>query len=237
MNNSDSEPAVLVVPKAYKITAEILGPAIEEIAERRRKVSQGLVFLDKKTYDDASEYLEFLQKKFPKLSEWGKVFVAQMNHLNDVWLSATGENENYENLRKVRAHSQELVETLKLLEKEWEEIFSIVPPDDLQNLHLLVCEIYDRFFTNVKSGIDKPLQVLANPEDFTSPGDRVVDFRHCLNLIPEDLSQKLEKETQRVEREIKRKQPFGWLAALVYFFVPFTIVWKAMSGKKSKKRW
>jgi len=227
------------IPRAYRITAEMLGPAVEKVAERRRKVSQGLVFLDKKTYDNASEYLKFLQRKFPKLPEWGKVFAAQMNHLNDVWLSATGENESYESLRKVKACSQELVETLNLLEKDWEEFFSVDPPNDLQNLHLLVCELYDRLFTNVKSYIDKTLQVIANPEDFTSPGDRVVDLRLPLNLMPDDLSKKLEKELQRVEKEIKQRQPFGWLAALVYFFVPFTIVWKAMSGKskRGRRRW
>lgn len=228
-----SEPVILNVPEAYKITAEILGPTIEKVVERRRKVSGGLIFLGKRTYDDVRGYIKHIEKKASKLAEWCEVFTAQLNHLNRLWEGATGKNESYENLRKVKAHCWELVKTIQLLEKEWEEAFSIVPLDDLQKTHSLFCEAYDHLLTSAKSCTDNLLQVIASPEDFTH-------LQLALKL-PEGFGVKLREEIQRAERKIKQESSAGCLTALGWGLIlgalaSFGDIFRS-SGKKKSRWW
>ena len=169
----------MIIPESYKITVEILEPAIRLIAERREKVNKGIVYLKKKDYD-FNKYLEFCQKKINKLSDISEVQINQLKFLNNLWQESFREKDSYSELKKIRVHCKEIAVGLNLLETEWEEVLSARPPNDLRVIYNLLYEVYDHVLNKAEKFYLDFSNTIKSLKETTSEKD--IHLRFDLNL-------------------------------------------------------
>ena len=174
----------MIIPESYKITVEILEPAIRLIAERREKVNKRIVFLKRKDYG-INKYIGFCSKKFNKLIDLIDVHENQLNYLNEIWRKSIRNKESYANLKEVKAHCTEIVVGLNLIETEWEEVLSTHPPDNLWKTYSLMCELYDFILTKAEAFILDFTNTMESLKDTTSEKDIYLKFNFILD-VPEN---------------------------------------------------
>ena len=182
---ADKNGSDLVVPEVYIVTEELMGNLLSKIIQRSDKVKEGLVFLERKSFEYGKSYGEYIMKKLKKLGDLTKVLGTQFNYLNKVWQS-TSDNEVYQHIREIKNHVREIISTLNMIEQEWEGLISIEPSDYYKESHIILCGMYETIINNINQFHQKLSEVVNNPEKFIGTDGLNINLEHTLSLDGKD---------------------------------------------------
>lgn len=202
---SEKKEGELKIPEAYKMTADILVPAVKEISDRRTKIKKGLIFIDRKHLTNDKIFFNFFQKKQSTLSALIQTMTNQFNHIYSLWENSKGENEKYTNLSEIKMHCGEFVRSMQKMEKEWEEFFSIETSSNLRRLHEIACEFYEAIFKENERVISELEKAVSVTDDFKSKGNIMVNL-----LVNYDISKSAEEFDKELKVITKSNDGFNW---------------------------
>jgi len=204
---SEKKTGELKIPEAYKITVDLLAPVVREIENRRTKIKNGLIFIDKKHLTNDKVFFSFLQKKQTTLSSLIQAMTSQFNHIYSLWENSKLENEKYENLSEIKTHCGEFIKSMQKMEKEWEEFFSVVTSENLHRIHEIVCDFYEAIFKENERVILNIEKSIIFPDNFVPTENVVLDF-----LVNYDIGKSAEEFDKELKAITKRNTSFNWKA-------------------------
>lgn len=202
---SEKKEGELKIPEAYKITADILVPIVKEINDRRTKIKNGLIFIDKKHLTNDKIFSNFLQKKQSTLWALIQTMTNQFKHIYSLWENSKGENEKYANLSEIKTHCGEFARSMQKMEKEWEEFFSVETSDNLRRFHEIACEFYEAIFKENERVISELEKAVSVADDFKPEGNVVVNL-----LVNYDIGKSAEEFDKEAKAITKRSSGFNW---------------------------
>ncbi len=173
---SEKKLGELKIPEAYKITADLLVPAIKEIEKRRAQIKSGLIFIDKKDLTNDKIFYNFLQKKQSTLSLLIQTMTNQFNHMYFLWENSKGENEKYTNLLELKQHCTEFTMSMQKMEKEWEGFFGVKTSENLHRLHAIACEFYEAIFKENERVILELANIINIPDNLVPENNKEVNL-------------------------------------------------------------
>lgn len=204
---SEKKIGELKIPETYKATVNLLVPVIKEIEDRRRKIKNGLIFVDKKYLENDKIFFNFLQKKQSTLFSLIQTMANQINHIYVLWEKSKGENENYSNLSEIKIHCGEFARSMQKMEKEWEEFFSIKTSEKLHRLHDIACNFYEVIFIENERIILELEKAVTLPDNFIPTSDIAVSL---------SVNYEIGKPAEEFDKELKvitkSNSGFNWNA-------------------------
>ncbi len=195
----------LKIPEAYKITVDLLVPVIKEISDRRTKIKNGFIFVDKRHLTNDKVFLSFLQKNQSTLASLSQTMTSQFNHLYVLWENSRGEQEKYTNLSEIKTHCGEFAKSMQKMEKEWEVFFSVETSEYFNRLYNITCEFYEVIFKENERVILELEKAISISEDFVPKNNIEVNL-----TVNYDVGKCTEEFNNEISAITKRSNGFNW---------------------------
>lgn len=202
--NNKNEVYEINIPESYLVTTRVFKSGIEKILNHKEKIKRGIVFIDKKDWIGEG-YLNYLaEKKLTRLSNIIQTHTNQLNYLNELWNKSKNVGEKYTNLIEIKAHSQEIIRGIELIESEWEEVLSYEPPETLSTVKVLFLELYEGLIEQAGINILNFTKTIEAYKGEISPEDIKLNFNFVLD-IPEGWLERLGTAIEQATEELKIK--------------------------------
>lgn len=121
----------------YRLAYEFLEKDKIRISKRRVAIFEKRVLLDFKKYNSEKAYFSFIEKKSSKIGIFINLVSNQIRDIVNVLNKFSEDNINFSTTQELKKACQELIKTINFVEREQEEIFEIIPPENeqLKNMH------------------------------------------------------------------------------------------------------
>lgn len=199
-----------IVPDKYRLSFDYLESEVKRINRRKQEVVERRIFINPKIYNNDKAFINYCGRKASKLLSLTEVFKNQVLHFNTLWGSFPGTHAGYVNNQELKRHCRELINTLELIEKEWEDALSINPLRNLVRLHNTLVNIYNPYFNTFSELLEKLSMAVNAPEKVLSDSGSTEGSLTVYLTVTGD-------EAKAFARELKRaKGEWCFIATVIY---------------------